>query len=106
MSEYSKLYVLILSWVDTGHAVNSACHAGAMINSHWKEDDPVMADWYDTSFRKCTCKVNQQEFELAKQQGIEYFVVTEMAFDGKEVALVFKPRREWPKCFKFFKLYK
>lgn len=92
-------------WIDPGHAVNSCVHAGAMINSHWTKEDPIMKEWYDTSFRKVTCKVNEKEFEKAKEYG-DYFVVTEMAFDTQEVILVFKPRKEWPKFFNFLRLWK
>lgn len=33
-------------------------------------------------------------------------VLTESALDGREVAIVFKPREEWPKMFKFLRLYR
>ena len=115
-----KMYILIRDFMDVGHAVNSCAHAGAMIESHFprvikanhpKSDmigfkkDPIMAEWYADSFRKVTCKVDDKTFEKAKEYE-DYFVVTEMAFDNEEVALVFKPRREWPKFFKFLSLYK
>jgi len=107
-----KVYVLIKDWVDTGHAVNTACHAGAMIAKNWPRRapqerlyDPVINEWWDTSFRKVTCKVTEQQFEKAKEYA-DWFPVTEMAFDNKEVALVFKPREEWPRFFKFLTLWK
>ena len=101
-----KMYVLIKDWVDVGHAVNSACHAGAMIRKRgWPDDDPVMEEWYATSFRKVTCKVTEEQFEKAKEYD-DWFTVEEMAFDGKEVILVFKPRREWPRFFNFLKLWR
>jgi hypothetical protein len=33
-------------------------------------------------------------------------VVTESALDNQEIAIVFCPRYEWPKMFKFFPLLK
>ena len=103
---YSKMYILIKEWVDTGHAVNTAAHAGAMIHKRgWSDDDQVMKEWYDNSFRKVTCKVTDKEFEKAKEYE-DWFTVEEMAFDNKEVALVFKPRKEWPKFFNFLRLWK
>ena len=33
-------------------------------------------------------------------------MLTESALDGQEVALAFKPRAEYPKAFRFFKLFK
>lgn len=92
--------------MDLGHAVNSMFHAGAMIESRWPRTDPDMADWYANSFRKVTCRVNDDEFARAKLQGCEYFAVTEMAFGNEEVVLVFKPRDEFPKFFQFLKLYR
>ena len=92
--------------IDVGHAVNSMFHAGAMVNKHWSKDDPDMIDWYSNSFRKVTCKVTEDEFEKAKTEASDWFVVTEMAFDNQEVVLVFKPRDEYPKFFKYLKLFK
>jgi hypothetical protein len=108
--EHLKMYILLKDSIDVGHAVNSCAHAGMMAAKEWPGgSDPIMDEWYSTSFRKVTCKVSDEEFERAKgllPQGIEWFAVTEMAFDGKEVALVFRPQREWPKFFKFLRLYK
>jgi len=102
--DHLKMYFLIKEDIDVGHAVNSMGHAGAMISTYWSENDPLMKEWYATSFRKCTCSVNDKEFEKAKTYGA-YFAVTEMAFDDAEVILVCKPRRKWPKFFQFLKLY-
>jgi len=113
----SKMYILIWDGMDVGHAVNTAAHAGAMIESRWPvryieskaagwTTDEVMADWYDKSFRKVACKVTREELEKAKTYGLEFFAVTESAYDGQEVALVFKPRKDWPGFFKGLKLYK
>jgi hypothetical protein len=99
-----KMYILILDWVDLGHAINSVGHAGLMGYLEW-EHEPIMKEWLANSFRKVTCKVNQKEFEHAKEFD-DYQIITELAFDGKEVGLVFKPRYEWPKFFKYLKLYK
>jgi len=104
-----KMYFLIKDDIDIGHAVNGMGHAGAMIADHWRYDldktDEIMNEWWNDSFRKCTCKVTPEQFEKAKTYG-DYFVVTEMAFDEEEVILVMKPRCEWPKFFSFLPLYK
>ena len=99
-----KMYILILDWVDIGHAINSASHGSLIGYLEWK-DDPIIKLWLANSFRKVTCKVNQDEFDRAKQFD-DFQVITELAFDGKEVGLVFKPRFKWPKFFNFLKLYK
>jgi len=126
----SKMYLLIkdsitfpdkagFQVIDVGHAVNGAAHAGAMIASRWPRQrieskaagwmtDEVMVDWYDQSFRKVCCKVNEQQFEKAKTYfpPEEWFAVTESHFEGAEIILVFKPRTEWPEFFKSLKLYR
>ena len=55
-------------------------------------------------FYKAVCKVTDEEFERAKECP-DHIVVTESALGGAEVALAFKPRDEWPKAFKFLRLY-
>jgi hypothetical protein len=101
---HSKTYLLIKDWVDIGHAVNTAKHAGSIMILR-NPDNQSIKDWAGTSFRNVTCKVTEEQFEKAKEFG-GYDVVTEMAFDGKEVALMFHPRTEWPKFFKFLQLYR
>jgi hypothetical protein len=99
-----KMYILILDWVDLGHAINSVGHAGLMGYLEWK-DDPIMDEWLATSFKKATCKITEAEFQRAMKFD-DYKIITELAFDGNAVGLVFKPRYEWPKFFKYLKLYK
>lgn len=99
-----KMYILILDWVDVGHAINSVGHAGLMGYLRWKHD-PIMDEWLGNSFRKVTCKITTDEFERALKFD-DFEIITELAFDGREVGLVFKPRYEWPKFFKYLKLYK
>jgi hypothetical protein len=98
------MYILIADWIDYGHSINSAAHAGLIGYLKWK-DDPIIDEWIKNSFRKVTCKVTKDELNAAKLYD-DFEVVTEMAFDKAEVGLVFKPRYEWPKFFKFLKLYK
>ena len=103
MEKPYKSYVLIMDWVDVGHAINSAAHAGALLMKEW-ENTPEVEEWLRDSFRKVTCKVTPEEFERAKQFE-DKIVITELAFDKAEVAMVFKPRRGYPKFFQFLKLY-
>ena len=103
MNSYSKIYILIKDWVDIGHAINTAAHASLLLYIRNK-DNLELKEWLENSFRKVTCKVTEKEFEKAKEFG-GYEIVTVMAFDNGEVALVFLPRNEWPKFFKFLKLY-
>ena len=65
-------------------------------------------EWARSSFRKVVCKVTDEEFESFKVFSFteEGRVMTESGLSGQEVAIVFKPRKEWRKQFKFLRLYK
>jgi hypothetical protein len=56
-------------------------------------------------FHKAVCRVTDEEFAKAKETP-DHVVLTESALDGQEVALAFKPRGEYPKAFRFFKLFR
>ena len=57
------------------------------------------------SFYKVVCRVTDAEFEAAKLLE-DSVVLTESALDNAEVAIAFRPRAEWPKAFKFYRLYR
>lgn len=61
-------------------------------------DDADMTRWVSGSFAKVIVKANEKEFEKAMKAGD--FTATN---DG---VLVFKPRPEWDKVFRFMKLYR
>lgn len=101
---FLKMYILVLDDIDLGHAILSACHATAACMRSFAEDKD-MNDWLVHSFRKVVCKVNQKEFDKAKSFD-KNVVMTEMALNGKDTAIVFCPRYEWPKPFSWYKLYR
>ena len=101
-----RMYILIRDSVPLGLAMAAAGHGPLACYLQYK-DDPNMQKWLATSFRKVICKVNDTEFETAKTfTGSR--LMTESALDGAETALVFIPRpdEEWPKPFKFYKLWR
>ncbi|VAW82962.1 hypothetical protein MNBD_GAMMA12-3091 [hydrothermal vent metagenome] len=99
-----KMYILIKENIPEGFAILAAAHASLAGYLKFKEE-PEVKEWLLGRFYKVVCKVNTKEFEKAK--GFEGNVVlTESALDNEEVAIVFKPRDEWPKPFKFYKLYR
>jgi hypothetical protein len=51
------------------------------------------------------CKVSDEEFGQAKAVE-DRVVLTESGLGGAEVAIAFKPREEWPKGFRFYRLFK
>jgi peptidyl-tRNA hydrolase len=98
------MYILVRESVPTGFAILAAAHASlaAYLRFH---DSPEVAAWLSGPFHKVICKVNDEDFERAKTFE-DWVVLTESALGGQEVAIAFKPRDEWPKAFKFFKLYR
>lgn len=99
-----KMYILVRDSIDIGHAVLAVGHgvlaAHRMFSGHRTYDE-----WFTHSFRKVVCKVNDKEFEAAKEfEG--RVVMTESGLDGEETCIVFSPREEWPKPFRFYKLYR
>jgi len=64
-----------------------------------------MAMWLDCSFKKVVCRVSAKEFESANAFG-DRVVMTESALEGAEPAITFKPREQWPKAFRFYRLWR
>lgn len=98
------MYILIKDDVPLGFAMVAVAHASLAAYLKF-QDDPDVAAWLAGPFFKAVCKVNAKEFENAKQVA-DHVVLTESALDGREVAIALKPRQEWPKMFKFLKLYR
>jgi len=99
-----KMYILIKESVPLGIAMVTVAHASLAAYLKFK-DSPEVKEWLAGPFRKVVCKVTETEFEKAKAFE-DAVVLSESTFDNQEVAIAFKPRQEWPKAFKFFKLYR
>lgn len=99
-----KMYILILNDVPDNLVPVTAAHASLACYLEYP-NDLEMKIWLSTSFKKVVCSVNQTEFDKAKEAG-NYNITTESALGGRVVAITFVPRREFPKCFSFFKLWK
>jgi hypothetical protein len=99
-----RMYILILESVPVGFALVAAAHAS--VTAYLKFQDTLEAEeWVDGPFYKTVCKVNDAEFEAAKDVP-DHVVITESALNGQEVALAFKPRDEYPQAFKYYRLYR
>ncbi|MCB0737768.1 MAG: hypothetical protein KDC92_09670 [Bacteroidetes bacterium] len=99
-----KMYILIKEQLPIGFATLAAAHASLAAYLKF-ENDNDMKQWVNGTFYKVICKVNETEFEKAKQFD-HHVILTESSLNNEEVAIAFKPRNEWPKAFKFYKLYK
>lgn len=98
------MYILIRESVPTGFAVLAAAHASLAAYLKFK-DAPEVAEWLSGPFYKAVCKVTDEEFARAKETP-DHVVLTESALENQEVAIAFRPRAEYPKAFRFFKLFR
>jgi peptidyl-tRNA hydrolase len=98
------MYILIRDSVPVGLALVAAAHASLAAYLRFKDEAEVQ-EWLSGPFAKAVCKVTDAEFEQAKELA-DHVVLTESALGGQEVALAFKPRSEWPKAFRFYRLYR
>lgn len=99
-----KMYILIKDTVPEGFAILAASHASLAAYLKFR-NTPEIQEWLSGLFYKVICKVNEKEFEKAKSFE-DSVLITESELENSEVALAFKPREEWPKPFKFYRLYK
>ena len=99
-----KMYILIPDSVPLGYAVLAAAHASLACYLKYRDDADVAA-WLSGPFSKVICRVSDSEFEQAKAVD-DSVLLTESALSGQEVALAFRPRAEWPKAFKFYRLFR
>ena len=99
-----KMYILVRDDIPLGFAMVAAAHASLAGYLRFK-DQPEVQQWLTGPFFKAVCKANAKEFENAKLVP-DHVVLTESALQDREVAIVFKPRDEWPKMFKYLKLYR
>jgi len=61
-----KMYILIKDDVSTGFAVLAAAHASLAAYLRFR-DTPEVTAWLAGPFFKVVCRVNDKEFEKAKQ---------------------------------------
>ena len=99
-----KMYILVRDSVPLGFAVVGIAHASLAAYLKFQESAEVR-EWLSGPFYKAVCKVSDAEFEKARDAG-DYVAISESALGGAETVLAFKPRAEWPKGFRFFKLYR
>ena len=99
-----KMYILVKESVPTGIAILASAHASLACYLQFR-DSPEVAEWLAGPFYKVVCRVSDNEFETAKSFE-DRVVLTESSLGNSEVAIAFRPREEWPKAFRFYRLYK
>ncbi len=103
----SKMYILVREKMIEEHfglAITSVAHAGAAAITQFGHLDETK-EWVAKSFRKVVCKVSDEEFDKAKEQK-GWKLLTESIIDNQDMCLVFHPREEWPKFFKYLRLWR
>jgi peptidyl-tRNA hydrolase len=98
------MYILVKESISIGFALVAVAHASLAAYLRY-QDTPEVQMWISGPFFKVICKVTEKEFEAAKQIP-DNVLITESALGGQEVAIAFKPREEWPKSFRFYRLYR
>ncbi len=97
-----RMYILIKETVPNKFVPVIAAHASLACYQKF-ETDENMQIWINSIFKKVVCKVNDKEFENAKNENI---ILTESALNNEEVCLAFSPRNEYSKQFKYFRMWK
>lgn len=98
------MYILVRDDIPLGFAMVAVAHASLAGYLKFR-DTPEVSQWLSGPFFKAVCKANSKEFENAKAVS-DHVVLTESALNDREVAIVFKPRQDWPKMFRFLRLYR
>lgn len=98
-----KMYICIKDDVPKNFVPVISAHASLACYLKYK-DSEIIQEWLDKSFRKVIVKVNEKEFNKAKE--LDSVVLTESALDGIEVAVAIPPMVECPKFMKYLQLYK
>jgi hypothetical protein len=99
-----NMHILVRESVPAGFAILAAALASLACYLKFR-DAPEVVAWLSGPFYKVVCRVTDAEFEAAKAFE-DNVVLTESALDGAELAIAFCPREEWPKAFKFYRLYR
>lgn len=100
-----KMYILIKNTLPSGIAITAAAHASLAMYLKY-QDDGAMKEYIETSFAKVVCKVDDLEFERAKEHDVRHLILSESTMPGIETAIVFFPEEELPKQFKYYSLWK
>lgn len=109
MNKPLKMYILVKQSLPS-HKMVAVAHGVLMAHLKFNTNDSyenslVYNNWLENSFRKVVCEVSDADFERFKQFENKV-IVTESGLDNQEVAMVYCPRPEWPKEFKFLSMSK
>ena len=98
-----KMYIIIKDNVPDKMVPVIAAHASLACYKKFEEDERMIS-WIKGIFKKVVCSVNEKEFTKLKEE-TDYVLLTESALNNSEVCLSFCPREDYPKKFKFLKMW-
>lgn len=98
-----KMYIIVKNNVPDKLVPVITAHASLACYKKY-EDNEDMTKWINGIFKKVVCVVNDSEFDGLKNE-TDCIVLTESSLDNREVSLAFCPREEYPKKFKFLKMW-
>lgn len=101
------MYILVKNTAPIGLGINAVGHATFMAAQRFTSD--VFKEWNEKSFRKVTCLVSPEEFDMAieaiTQIDGSYVVFNENDWNDQDLSVAFEPRYSFPEIFKTFKLH-
>lgn len=98
-----KMYIIVKNNIPDKLVPVITAHASLACYKKF-EANPNMINWINSIFKKVVCLANETEFDRLKNE-TDFVVLTESSLDNKEVCLAFCPREEYPKIFKFLKMW-
>lgn len=98
-----KMYIIVKNNVPDKLIPVITAHASLACYKKY-ETNENMIEWINGIFKKVVCVVNETEFESFKNDK-NNIVLTESSLDNNEVCIAFCPREEYPKKFKFLKMW-
>ena len=102
-----KMFVLVKDTAPIGLGINAVGHTTFLACR--KFDSCIFKDWEAKSFRKVTCLVSPEEFDLAieeiKKINGNYVIFNENDWNDQDISVAFEPRYTFPDIFKTFKLH-
>ncbi len=98
-----KMYIVVKDTVPDKLVPVITAHASLACYKKF-ETNTDMQQWINSIFKKVVCVVNDAEFNRLKDED-NVLLLTESALDNAEVCLAFCPRENYPKKFKFLKMW-
>lgn len=100
----SKMYIAVLDQVNDFIVPTLVAHS--VLNAHIKfQDNEDYKNWFTHSFKKCTVRVNQKEFENILKLDNIHLGHENTTLKGSTSCIIVCPRLDNPNVLKFAKLW-